>query len=127
MNNKIIIALVAFFVVMVSGAFLFRGAGEVHEVVELSVLQVDEKELAVFEKDLEIISEDEHALREVEGTFNDILEGGFGITLENALDDASLSQEAYDVDFGLTLDDFEHDDAALQDTGEVYVEVESIQ
>ncbi|MDO8571723.1 MAG: hypothetical protein Q7R79_03515 [bacterium] len=121
MNTKIVIALVAFFVVMVTGAFLFRGAGE--GVVQLSVLQEDETELAVFEKDLEIISEDEHALEEVDQTFNDILEGGFGVTLENALDDASLSQEAYDVDFWQTLDDFEHDDAALQDDNEVYAEI----
>ena len=62
MDTKIVLAIVAFLLVLVTGAFLFRGSDKEQEIMSSSLLQSDENELAVFGKDIQTITEDESSV-----------------------------------------------------------------
>jgi len=117
--KNIPIGIVIVFVVVVGAFYIFRG----EKAFDVFFLGQDEAELASITSDIEAVSQDNIILDELDQTFSDILDEIAGISADEALDEASIAQEASQADLSQTLDAFAADDAALQELDQSFDEV----
>lgn len=118
-NKNIIIVVLVVLVVVVGASFLFRG----DKIFDVSVLDQDVAGLNGIAADLEGFSKDNVAVDELNQTLSDILDETAGISVAEALNEQSITQEASQADFGQTLNAFAADDVALSELDQAFGEV----
>lgn len=120
MNKNLIIGTVVVLIIVAAGAFfIFKDGG----IIDVSVWRGDEAELANGTNDLEISVQDDIFAIELNQTFNDILDEQTAISANAALNESAIAQEANQIDFSQTLNDFAADDTAIQELGQIFGEV----
>ncbi|MCP6719522.1 MAG: hypothetical protein KJI71_04840 [Patescibacteria group bacterium] len=118
MNRNIIIGIVIVIIILVGAFFIFRGGP-----IDTSAFKADEAELDRFNQDIEAASQDSGIFNEFTQTFLDILDEVAPIPPGEALDEASINQDAAESDLSDSLDSFAADESALQEFDDTFEEV----
>lgn len=105
MNKNIIIGVVVVGIILVGVFFIFKGKGP----IDTAIFEGDEAELTAFGNDITTLNQDETVLDEISQTFSDILDESAVVSVESALDLASIEKEASEADFSGDLNIFNED------------------
>ncbi len=118
-NKNIIIVIGAVIFAVAAGAFFFRG----EEIIDVSVLELDEAEITRLGNDIEILFEENVILDEINQTFIDISDDGSGISVNDALNLDLINGEASQADLSVSFDAFTADEAILTELDQSFGEV----
>lgn len=110
--SKNIVIVIIIGIVLVGAFFVFKGKGP----IDTALFGKDEAGLAAFGNDIASFDQDDAVLDELDQTFNDILDESAVLSVESALDLASIETEASLADFSGDLDVFS--EAVLQEVSQ---------
>ena len=117
MSKNVIIGIVVAGLILVGVLFIFKGKAP----IDTALFEKDEAELAALGNDLVSFNQDETILDEIGQTFSDILDENAVVSVESALDLASIEKEASEADFSGDLDVFNED--VLRELNQAFGEV----
>lgn len=121
MNRNVIIGIIVFIIII--GGLLLFSRGKAPSAVKTGVISEEEDGLATFGSELDLFAGDEIVLDEINQALVDVAEITEAVSAAEAIDSASISQEANQADLSNDITSFNNDEAQLQELDQAFSEV----